>query len=545
MKKLFSIILFCSFAVYATAQKTGDLGHEEITVVKSYKPTLSDAFKISDIPERDTSSAKVPVFDYVVLPKKMDVDFKPTPIKPVKVKDENIKKLYHGLAKGGYGTNNTPYGEVWFSSLRSKSFTAGIHAKHFSSTGKIKGFGFPGFSENAIDVNGKKFFEHTSLSGKIGYKRNAFHFYGYKSPPELFTKKVTLHTFNDVWGDFSFATYEQTNSDELFYDFGIGFYNFSDNLKATESNYALHAKIGKEVLSGTAWINTKLDLNTLDQPLTDIDYNIVSLEPRYRIKEKDFTLTAGANFFVETFNKTKMHWYPSAELEYRLIKGQLIAFGFLTGALEKNFYKSFLNENPFVVPPVGLAHTNKKLDAGGGLRARISHEVQAVASASFKRMNDVPFYVNTYTPESFQQFSILYDDASLFNVHGEVAYQANDKTEFAIKTDYFGWNPDDEEKAWHKEPWMLTFAGSYNIANKIFVRTDWFVNGPRYAKAYGTETSAQLKSRVDANLGVDYKYSKNLSAFVKLTNITASRYYLWQNYPSYRLNALAGVSYSF
>jgi hypothetical protein len=61
-------------------------------------------------------------------------------------------------------------------------------------------------------------------------------------------------------------------------------------------------------------------------------------------------------------------------------------------------------------------------------------------------------------------------------------------------------------------------------------------NGTGYVK---------LKSYVDGNLEVDYRYSKILSVFASLHNLTASRYARWYNYPSYRFSALAGFSYSF
>jgi len=72
--------------------------------------------------------------------------------------------------------------------------------------------------------------------------------------------------------------------------------------------------------------------------------------------------------------------------------------------------------------------------------------------------------------------------------------------------------------------------------------------GDRYAKVWNTTTSSieakKLNSIIDANLGFEYRYSKILSAFINLNNITGSRYYIWNNYPSYKFNILAGITYA-
>jgi hypothetical protein len=60
-----------------------------------------------------------------------------------------------------------------------------------------------------------------------------------------------------------------------------------------------------------------------------------------------------------------------------------------------------------------------------------------------------------------------------------------------------------------------------------------------------TENIVSLKGYMDANLGIDYRYSKVLSAFVSLNNIGFARYFRWYEYPSYRLLGMAGITYAF
>jgi outer membrane receptor protein involved in Fe transport len=57
--------------------------------------------------------------------------------------------------------------------------------------------------------------------------------------------------------------------------------------------------------------------------------------------------------------------------------------------------------------------------------------------------------------------------------------------------------------------------------------------------------STELKGITDINLGFEYRYNKKLGAFLNLNNLAGTRYYRWNNYPTYRFNFLAGLSYSF
>src|SRR5262245_9314354 len=119
---VFTGLISVSSTIYAQTDTLKNAGDETVIVRKDYIPTLIDANKISDVPNGDTSIAVTPEFKYNIETKKYNTVFTSTPIKPVRIKDDNIKKLYRGFVKGGYGTHNTPYAEVFYNSLRSKEF---------------------------------------------------------------------------------------------------------------------------------------------------------------------------------------------------------------------------------------------------------------------------------------------------------------------------------------------------------------------------------------------------------------------------------------
>jgi hypothetical protein len=164
--------------------KTGNLGNEDINVIKEYQPVLNDAFKININPDSDTSTIrKANTPEYKVSAQPINSNYNTSPIKPVRIKDDAIKKLYHGYVKAGYGLENMPLLDISFNSLRSKNFDAGVRFKHLSTSGKIKEYGFPGNSNNLFNVFGTRYFDKFKIGANLAYNRDVVHFYGYNSPP--------------------------------------------------------------------------------------------------------------------------------------------------------------------------------------------------------------------------------------------------------------------------------------------------------------------------------------------------------------------------
>lgn len=114
LKSIIYLTGLIAFSTLPTFSQQGNLGNEQINVVKAYQPTLSDAFKISDVPSRDTAVSYTPDMKYEISPVQYPTVYTISPIKPLRIKDENIKKLYRGFVKGGYGTKNTPYAEIFY-----------------------------------------------------------------------------------------------------------------------------------------------------------------------------------------------------------------------------------------------------------------------------------------------------------------------------------------------------------------------------------------------------------------------------------------------
>lgn len=566
MKKIILATTACLVAMPVLAQK-GNIGNEEVEVVKPYQPVLSDAIKITSAPQRDTLNNEPPVLNYAIEEKKQSTSYNITPIKPVRIKDENIKELYRGFVKAGYGNYNTLYGEAFYNALRSKDFDAGIHLKHLSSGGNIKDYGFPGAANTGLKLHGKKFFDNAALDGALSFNREVNHFYGYKKP-DIFSKKETRQTRNLVAGQFGFAS-THNDDDKFFYRAGISFSSF--NLKASgydasETDFEIGFTGGKK-LSNDHTFKSELTVNPVKTvipgnpcppgqicpqvvlPDVDISRNIVRIRPRYEFEKSGIQFSAGANLaFEKSYDLSFWRFYPVANLHYPLIKDQLSVTAELSGDLKENTLKSLTDDNPFIIPrelagEKFLLNTNNKINVSGGLIVRPERQLQFLATAGYSRLLEESFFVNSLNTSGITYYSVVFDTVNRINIHAEAQYLYFEKAGLTLKTDFYSYSMNGDREPLFKPSLVLGMEAFYNIGEKIYAKAMMTYTGTR--KALAIDGYKTLDAYADISLGVDYRYSKILSFWVQVNNLTATRYMQWYNYPSYRINAMAGASLSF
>jgi len=525
-----------------------NLGDEQVDVVKAYQPTLSDAFKISDIPGRDTTVIFIPSMKYNIDQIKHPTVYTISPIKAVRIKDDNLKELYRGFIKAGYGTKNTPYAEIFYNSLRSKDFDAGIHLNHLSSSGKIKGYGFPGMSETGIELYGSKFLDNHTLKGNVGFDRYVYHYYGYMDPPDIFSKSETKHSFDDIHGKFELISNE-TNKKNLRYSTHVGFHSFSDNKDHTENNLNFGASLAKEINKGELIGDIELDFISYDTPLKSNEgRHIFRVNPRYRFDLEPVVLTFGANIAVEANDKTDFHIYPFARVDYLVVENTMSLFAELTGDLKRNSFRSVSLENPFMEGPVAMLNSDNKFNLSGGVNLKLDKQLQVNLSGGLRSIDDDMFYVNlpAEAPTTIVKYDVGYLNNKQTFIQAEAIFEQVSKMNLSLLATFISNSPSGLDKPLFRPNFRMRLKGNYTIADKIRVTTEWEYVSQQNALSYDPQNDfISVDGYVDGSLGVDYLYSKVLTVFLNFNNITASKYSRWYNYPSYRFMAMAGLTYSF
>ena len=109
-KSIFVLILSLIICVPLRAQEQ-DL-KREVTLYNPYKPSLSDARKLSFLPDINDTASVNPVFSYDVNSEAFNPTHSISPIKSASLLSDPLPKLYKSYVRLGLGNNSTPLGEL-------------------------------------------------------------------------------------------------------------------------------------------------------------------------------------------------------------------------------------------------------------------------------------------------------------------------------------------------------------------------------------------------------------------------------------------------
>ncbi|MCB9172975.1 MAG: hypothetical protein H6589_00010 [Flavobacteriales bacterium] len=563
MKKNKTYVLFISmFATFVLANTPSfaqkPIDTTTIITVKPYDPVLSDAFKIKEHPTIQDTDKVIPKLSYTFINKQVPVDFQVENILPAKIKGEPLVKLYRGYAKAGFGSQTTPLAELYFNSQRSKEFSYGFFGKHQSSSG-ISNIDYSEYSDNHLSLFGKRFLKEFTLYSKLNFDRNMVHYYGFpeKIKPEITNGKELRQRLTKLSANAG-LTRNFTDSSQFDYNFDINYHHIFDIHNTEENNLRLDGSLSKYHKRELYAIDAEVNYNNLNNVLDLGNTLMVGLRPYIKTSAKSWQFKVGLGLYVNQADSvSKFHFYPEAEFKYNVVENIIIPYVGIKGGILANNLNSYFNENPFInTKTLAAANTNQKYNIYIGIRGSLSKHVTFNTSFSKQQLETMPLFVKDFSNVLENQFTVLYDTVGLNQISGELAYQKLEKLKIIVRGDYFDYSPANELKAWHKPDMKISLSGIYDLSDKIIVRTDLFFINKQYAKAFNSVTDAsgviiitkeakELKGVFDANLGLEYRYTKKLSAFINFNNIGAVHYQKFEDYPTQRFNVMGGLTYSF
>jgi hypothetical protein len=531
--------------------------NQDVIIIDTYHPTISDAFKINENPKVIDTVVKKMDLNYQVTPVLYKTTFNIDPIKPAKMVGEPLTKLYKSYVKVGFGTKVTPFAELYFNNLRSTDQSIGFYFKHLSSSGKIKDFAFPGFSDNDAGIYARRFYKNHTLSGEVDYKRDVIHYFGFD--PETYagiSKDSIKQRFSKIGASLKFKSTFQ-DSIRLNHSFALSYYNLRDLYKAMEDNISFSGAVDKKVslfgnnleyqnLGLIANVDYFNDINPVDTSFGAV----VKLTPHYSATYNILKFDAGFNTFFEATNDSKIYIFPDVSFNINLYNNIFVLYAGITSDLKRNNLMDLAEENPFINTTSILKFSRTKSKFYGGFKGSLSSYLSFNASVSKSNIVDMPLYFNDTSSILLNRFSLIYDNIKVFNTHTEITYQRSEKYKFLLISNFYQFATTNELYAWLKPNMDVKLAFNYNLKNKILLKTEVFAFSSSDAKTLVPGTVPEIKpirmkGTVDFNLGLEYRYSKILSAFINFNNISAVRYQRWYNYPTYGFTVLGGISYAF
>ena len=546
LKYLLTFILFIFFAGNQLAQN--GLSDLNFVATSSFVPTIKDAIKFTDLPEIKDSVNRISNIKYGITSVPLFPKYEVQTIEEAKLANEPLPKLYNSLLKLGYGPFYTmPYGEFWIANNRSRENNYGAHVKHLSSTAQLEGVGNSGYSNNKIELFGKQFYKKHTLSGEINYDRRVIHYYGFDiDSNDLKLKDFDANTkqrYQLIEPKLKLQSH-YSDSVHINHTILLSYYNLKNQNQESENNIKLNGLtslfINKEKLN----VNILTDYYNHKQSNDTINDLIISVNPSFEAKGNNWNANVGLAATINKFDTmARFYFYPQINFNYDIYENIIIPYAGVNGGLIKNSFKQLTTENPFIDSTLRYANTNNKYNLFLGLKGNLSSNTSYDARVTYSQFDNLHFFVVNYNDinKMYNRFNVIYDNASLLNISGQINYQLNEKLKLIAKGDYNSYKTDKLTPAYHKPSFFLTFTGAYNLRNKIIVKADLFFVGSQWAKSQYIDKP--LKGYFDGNIEAEYRYTKTLSFFARFNNIANQRYYQWESLPSQRFNMMIGLSF--
>lgn len=552
-KILFLAALFTMVQMSAQNQVLRD----SFVVVKSYKPTIAEGNRIGFNPVIEDTQKVIQDLKYSFITKQVPVSFEVEPISAAKIKGEPLVKLYNGYARVGVGNAITPLAELYLHNSRSKTFSLGTHLR-YQNNNDIKGYDNSSMSRLGATVFGKRFWRSNTFGGAVAYNREGFNYYGFKiddTNQAMADTTDTKQVYHLLSANLELKSTKQ-DSFNLRHTFGLNFYRITDlDAIAAENNLVATANVGKFQGNEYYMVDASLDFNNISNPYDTTNNVLVSLRPQVNSIGEKFRLNVGLGIYVDANESAKFHFYPIVDFKYNALRDVIVPYAGFTGRMQRNNFRSITRDNEFVTNNLLLLNTNYRYEAFAGIRGVISSKLSFNTSIKKSKMDDYGMFVKDVSGLN-NKFNIVYDDIEQLQLTGEVHYQQSKKLKVYLRGDYFGYDAGAEEEVWHLPNYKVTLSGVYDLNDKILVRIDLHSIGAQYAKLYepvitnstlvaDVVTKEKLDGVFDANLGLEYRYTKRLSAFINFNNIGSFSYERWQDYPTQRFSVLGGLTYSF
>lgn len=574
-------VLLIVFQFSLAQKKQENIGTEVVNVVKPYTPTISDAFKVKETPSLDDEeTSKKEIIKYSIFPFPVASTFTPSKGKAEDVDKEEQGHLFKNYATFGGGNYGTLNAELFVTEdLNSTEYVAGKF-RHLSSQGGIKDVELEdAFFDTSIDVAYGSNDKDMSWSFDLGYQNQIYNWYGlptdFASGLSTEDRAVLMAGIKPQQSYNTISVGGKIGFDEsLFNDANIKFNHFSDAYGSSENRFYVKPSFQLDVMDQKVLVKAVVDYlggsfkkeywNTNTEPIK-YGFTNFGIVPSFVITENDWTLNIGAGIFYSLDSKNndnKFLIYPQINASYKVVGDLMIFYAGAEGDLKQNTYLDFVAENPFVSPTLYITPTDKQYDVFAGLKGKLADNVSYNLRASYiNERNKALFKSNDYTVNSANEdyafgnsIKVVYDDMKTLSFFGELKADISDNVAFRINGTFNSYTNDVQSEAWNLPTIKLNSTLDYTISPKWYVGTDVFYVGERKDQKINMDiinimapnyVPVTLKSYFDVNAHVGFKYSDQLTTYLRANNITNQAYERTLNYPVQGFQIVIGANYKF
>lgn len=558
------LVVFCESLSFSAAQTSGRGGlQDQVFVIQKDReirlPKQIRSFeKMPALPQPKALGA----LNFPVMPFFLPVPASEIQAEPA-TKEWNVPKLdlYPGWVRVGYGNFLSPLIEGRYLSTQSADLQYATKFHH-QSFGKgpvswMEEESKESHTELAGDVS--YFLDESELYSSLEVKRDAYTYYGqdlgFVIPPNVDFAGPYFDPNKQVKGSLRLGIRDLDKVGRIGYAGELVLAGLRDSYAVREQELGF---VGEGAFRPSKEIKATLGLSYFSTATEDLRYdlnrNYFSLRPEGKYTFGDFQFVAGVVLVSENDSVVEsnsgIRLFPVLKSTYQ-VSEKLQVKAAISGDVQRNTYRSFVQENPFLGTSDQLLNTVTKLSFAAGVEGIVSDKLVYRAGIDLRRQSNLHFFVNSYADTA--RFELVYDqEATVFQFNSNLELSLTEKYILSTQFDVFHYSLSNQQVAWHRPTWILQLNNRYSPFRKLNLQANFQVMGGLQARGFGViETKpvraevVKLPALVDLQLKIDYMVNPRLTIFAQGNNLLNRNNSRWLNYPIRGIQGLGGLSFKF
>jgi len=553
--------------------------NESVTIYGNSRPVTGEALKISRKPQ-------VPTLEMSTVPLTAGfVNIKvPTTIRLKEIRPAShiptIQQVlpWKNLLTLGIGSRISPLLEYYYSGGKPKHYLLTVHMLHHSSFLNIKNYLPSPYTYSKAGISYDKYFRYHVLAIRGDYRISSNRYYGYNTKGDTLDydkNDAGLKQYYQVarFG-VKFASSYRTNY-KLHHLFRANTYYLSDKHGMSETNmhfdFDLHKGFRVSKIFNHQQLGLAGDFDYFKNRATSLPEGYQTIQdyyarvlPYFDARYGIFSFKAGLNFEWLKQGNRKLHFYPYLHVNVNVAPGVFSFFGGVDGGLQKSSFLDLSRKNPYLGSVQNdFRWENTQFEAFGGFRGNIIRHFGFEFRVGYRKFTDMAYFnhlnffvgphLNSkgdYVPFK-NEFNVFYANGHVFNISGSLTYANTPNLDLWLKGEYHSYSLVANIKPLYKPLFSMRFGASYLIKDKIKPWIEVYFMDKQWAEHSLSnlyvllDPDYYLDKYFDINLGADYHIDKQITGFIRVTNLLNKHYFRFDEYPVAGLEIMVGIRYRF
>ncbi|MCC5944121.1 MAG: hypothetical protein JJT94_04250 [Bernardetiaceae bacterium] len=470
-------------------------------------------------------------------------DTQPDPYQDAKEELTAPPSKYEGLARVGFGNYLSGFGEALVTAQLSDALRLGADLYHLSAQrGAVDGRN-SGSILNRFKVNADYVHDLFALRSHIFYRREGVHFYGYDR--QLDPETINRDEIRQHWNTIGM----QSQINDLALGSGV---DYKLTLKASHTADRYEARETAMQLEGNTWYNSQLPIvigiytdNTLSSHQSQMR-SLLSLAPVAKWKQTFFEIEGGLRFTYtnDSLFEKNIFLHPHAQASAHFLDKALQLRAAFTGAIEQNLLQDVAAQNPFIADNILLNHRNRRWATSLATTYQAMENLKIGITAEYAQYEQFAVFNNNQNDSS--RFDMIYDNGKVNALSLDMSLLWR-STDFAVYASlgYRHYQTEALLRAWHLPNWDNEFGVSYTGITNLELSTSLLHQAGLYAQVSTSETEYSLPDIFNLQFKANYHLTDKFNAFAICQNLLSQSYQHFLFYEQRRIQAWAGIGYTF